>query len=70
MGQRNADFLSKIHADVKSAILGNIAKHYGITVAAAEAEVIDPEAEHIMDYVTGPRRNEYAAAFIRTMGSL
>ena len=54
--QINREFLSKIDATTKAAILLNIAKHYGITSAEAYAEVVDEEAEHLLDYVTGPER--------------
>jgi uncharacterized phage-associated protein len=37
-------------------ILDNIAAHYGITRAAALDEVTHDEAEHLLDYVTGPER--------------
>jgi len=43
-------------ADTKRDLLQNIANHYGITPQEAEAEVTDPEAEHLLDYVTGPMR--------------
>lgn len=38
-------------------ILDNIAGHYGITRAAALAEVLHDEAESLLDYVTGPERD-------------
>ena len=49
-------FLSVIDAKTKAAILNNIAAHYGITADQAFAEVTDDEAEHLLDYVTGPER--------------
>lgn len=51
-----AKFLAVIDAKTKAAILGNIANHYGITADEAYAEVTDPDAEHLLDYVTGPAR--------------
>lgn len=51
-----AKFLAVIDAKTKAEILNNIAKHYGITVEQALAEVTDEEAEHLLDYVTGPVR--------------
>ena len=51
-----AKFLTVIDAKTKAEILNNIASHYGITAAEAFAEVTDSEAEHLLDYVTGPAR--------------
>ena len=51
-----AKFLTVIDAKTKAEILNNIAKHYGITAEQAFAEVTDAEAEHLLDYVTGPAR--------------
>ncbi len=55
-GQITTKFLSETDAATKAAILENIAKHYGITSSEAFAEVTDEEAEHLLDYVTGPER--------------
>jgi hypothetical protein len=49
-------FLAVINATTKAEILGNIAANYGITSEEAFAEVTDAEAEHLLDYVTGPAR--------------
>jgi hypothetical protein len=54
--QINASFLAKTDAKVKTEILANIAAHYGITVQEAYEEVTSDEAEHLLDYVTGPAR--------------
>jgi hypothetical protein len=54
--QINAKFLASTDAATKIAILANIAKHYGITKDEAYAEVTDEDAEHLLDYVTGPER--------------
>ena len=54
--QINAKFLAATDAATKAAVLANIAKNYGITSAEAYAEVTDDEAEHLLDYVTGPER--------------
>lgn len=54
--QTNAKFLSSTDAATRAAVLANIAKHYGITSDEAYAEVTDEEAEHLLDYVTGPQR--------------
>lgn len=53
---KTAAFLNAIDAKTKAAILENIAKHYGITSEEAYEEVTDAEAEHLLDYVTGPER--------------
>ena len=55
-GQRTKMFLSKVDAKTRGEILTNIAKHYGIDQSAALDEVTDDEAEHLLDYVTGPER--------------
>lgn len=55
-GSINQEFLAKIDAGSKSKILANIANHYGITVGHALSEVTDADAEHLLDYMTGPER--------------
>ena len=54
--QTNADFLNSTDKGTKTAILSNIAKHYGITNDEALEEVTGEGAEHLLDYVTGPER--------------
>lgn len=49
-------FFAAIDTKTKNEIIANIAKHYGITNDEALAEVTDDEAEHLLDYVTGPMR--------------
>lgn len=49
-------FFAEIDYPTKTLILQNIANHYNITTAEAHEEVTDPEAEHLLDYVTGPQR--------------
>ena len=49
-------FLAAITPEAKDMILGNIAAHYGITNEAVFAEVTDPGAENLLDYITGPER--------------
>lgn len=51
-----ANFLASIDNKSKAMILENIAAHYGITAQQAYEEVTDEEAEHLLDYVTGPCR--------------
>ncbi len=51
-----AAFFRVVDKRTKADILANIATHYGITPADAEAEVTRQDAEHLLDYVTGPVR--------------
>lgn len=55
--QKNAAFLASTDSATVDSILGNIASHYGISPAEALAEVTDPEAEHLLEYLTGSVRN-------------
>lgn len=54
--QTTAAFLAATDAKTRAAILSNIAKHYGISSDEAFAEVTDEQAEHLLDYLTGPER--------------
>lgn len=54
--QKNAAFLATTDAATHQSILDSIAQHYGITAEEALAEVTDPEAEHLLDYLTGSVR--------------
>lgn len=49
-------FFSLTDSKTKSSILKAIGDHYGITEQAAEAEVTDPEAESLLDYLVGSVR--------------
>lgn len=51
-----AAFLAAISPQAKSLILAAIGSHYGISQVEAFDEVTDPEAEHILDYMTGGDR--------------
>lgn len=51
-----ARFLALVDPATKADILNNIARHYGISLSEAFAEVTDMGAEHLLDYVTGPMR--------------
>jgi len=53
----NGAFLAATDAKTRTEILGNIAKQYGISQNEAFEEVTDSEAEHLLDYVTGPTRS-------------
>lgn len=61
--QINIKFLASITVPMKEEILSNIANHYGISQADAEEEVIDVDAECIMDYITGPKRAAFAVVY-------
>lgn len=50
-------FFSLTDAKTKQSILKTISAHYGITEQQAEAEVLDPEAESLLDYLTGSTRS-------------
>lgn len=55
-GKINSVFLSKVSRQTRDAILQEIAAHYGISPDVALAEVIDDEAESLLDYLTGSMR--------------
>jgi len=56
MATLNAQFLNAVDAKTQNAILSFIAKHYGIDTVAARSEVCGPEAEHLLEYLTGRER--------------
>lgn len=66
---RNADitrkFFTLTDAATKAAVLQNIAGHYQISTAEALAEVTDPDAECLLDYITGPARAGALALYRR-----
>ena len=49
-------FFAVTDTKTKGEVLANIARQYGISQEAALAEVTGDEAEHLLDYVTGPAR--------------
>jgi hypothetical protein len=55
--QKNAIFLSATDVTTRRDVLSNIARHYGITADDALAEVTDPDAEHLLEYLTGSVRS-------------
>jgi hypothetical protein len=55
--KNTVEFLNRISSKTRAMILKNIADHYGITPQQAFDEVTDEEAEHLLDYVTGPPRD-------------
>ena len=59
--QRTAQFLASIDLATAEAILDNIAVHYGISIADVMDEICDPDAECLLDYLTGPLRDRVHA---------
>ena len=59
----NTAFLNSIDLKVKNEILSNVANHYGISNQEAYEELIDEDAECIMDYVTGNIRSTVSLFF-------
>lgn len=64
-GTNTARFLQLIDAASRNEILSNIAKHYGISNELAREEVTHEEAEHLLEYVTGPQRAATSALMQR-----
>lgn len=56
--EKNRTFLSNANAWTKTKALGNISKHYNISISEALAEVYHDEAEHLPEYMTGVERLE------------
>lgn len=54
--QINKAFFAATDAKTRDAILANIANLYGIGLLDAYEEVVNDEAEHLLDYVTGDKR--------------
>lgn len=48
----NGKYLDSVSADKKTQILRNIANHYGVSLAEAEQEVKDADAEMLYEYIT------------------
>lgn len=61
----NKKFLAAVDAKSKDMILASIAKHYGISPAEMYDELIDADAENILDYMTGPERTAAYALYQR-----
>jgi len=68
-GKINKAFLAAIDSKTKADVLGNIAKHYGISPEEAYDEVVDDDAEHLLDYVAGPMRAAVSVLFQKKFGS-
>jgi hypothetical protein len=59
----NILFLDSLDGRIVNQIMSNIANHYGITYQEALYEVMDEEAESIMDYITGSLRSTVSLFF-------
>jgi len=53
----NRIFLKTISTTARNLILDNIANHYNVSREDAYEEVVDDEAEHLLEYITGVERN-------------
>ena len=56
-GELNKHFLNSINKEFKRTILSSISNHYQINSDEAYQELIDPDAENILEYLTGYTRN-------------
>jgi predicted DsbA family dithiol-disulfide isomerase len=63
--QKNYLFFRNADVKTREAVLANIADHYGITRSEAHAEITDPGAEHLLDYLTGPVRTATYALMLQ-----
>ncbi len=61
----NKKFLATVDAKSKDMILASIAKRYGISPAEMYDELVDEDAENILDYMTGPERTAAYALYQR-----
>ena len=52
---KNGKYLDSLSSDKKSRILKNIASHYGLSVADAEDEVRDDDAEMLYEYIANDK---------------
>lgn len=55
MKEDTKNFFNFIGKDITKEICKDIANHYGITISEAFDEVLDVDAENIMDYITKNR---------------
>jgi hypothetical protein len=61
-GAANIKYLASLSPQEKVKILATVAKHYGVSVQKIEAEVTDPEAEALYEYIgndSGLQRHVY-----------
>jgi uncharacterized phage-associated protein len=61
----NKKFLSVTDAKTRDDVLSAVANHYGITKDAALEEITHDEAEHLLDYLTGPVRTAISVLMLR-----
>ncbi len=54
--QINAVFFETVSDETKDLVLTNIAKHYGCTKDEALEELLDEDAEHLLEYMSGNGR--------------
>ncbi len=54
--EKNQAFLVAADAKIRDQILAAVANHYQITPAEVMEELINPCAEHLLDYLTGSIR--------------
>lgn len=54
--EKTRKFFTLTDLKTKNQIIGAVALHYGITEAEAFEELIDPDAESLLDYLTGATR--------------
>lgn len=59
----NILFLDSLDGRIVNQIILNIANHYAITYKEALSEVMDDDAESIMDYITGSLRSTVSLFF-------
>ena len=52
-GKLNEMFLLTLTGNDYKTIVGSMAKHYGISIDEATDELIDQDAENILEYLTG-----------------
>ena len=57
MAHKNSEFLTAIDPESKRAILDSIAYHYEVSSERIEAEVLNSDAEDILEYLVEPMRS-------------
>lgn len=65
-GRDNARFLEQ--SRLRDQIIANIAKNYGITTKNAMAELVDPDAEAVYEYINDPNLRREVYSNFRAMG--
>jgi hypothetical protein len=62
-GKINEAFLLTLDGKVYQEIVGSIAKHYGISIDQATDELIDKDAENVLEYLQGTYRTACSVLF-------